>query len=88
MILRKAPRRYKPGEHKLVTKFAFKPVELREVQGFDVASFEPRPDIIGEVVWLERYVEKYVCFIDQGNIRWQFVKSERYEKAFLNKLCE
>jgi len=88
MILRKAPPIYKPGDRKMVTKFAFKPIQLCEVQGFDNVSFEKRPDIIGETIWLERYIETYIAHWKEGKILFTFQKSERYNQAFLNKLCE
>jgi hypothetical protein len=90
MILRKAPPIYKRGDRKTVTKFAFKPIQLIEHRPLDPATYEKLPDIISEVIWLERYVETLMYTPKEGKNKsdWTFIKSERYGKAFLNKLCE
>lgn len=86
MILKKAPTIYKNGDHKSVIKFAFIPTQLKEICRMDPTTFEVLPNIIGELIWLERYVETY-RFAASKTHEWIFVKSERYETAFLNKLC-
>jgi hypothetical protein len=90
MILKKAPPRYKRGDLKSIVKFAFKPVQLIEIGRLDHSSFDLNPNILGELIWLERYVETYQFggINKEQKEEWYFIKSERYGQHFLNKLCE
>jgi hypothetical protein len=84
MILKKAPAIYNKGCNRVITKFAFKPIRLKTMACLNPETLDYIPEIIGDLIWLERYVETY----RHDGKDWVFIKSERFSNFVLNKLKE
>jgi hypothetical protein len=79
MILKKKmqpPIRYRDGELRQQSKFAFFPTKM----------MESSDDTRGEIIWLESYIETYKFFAEGWGGDWNFHSKTRKSEEFLKKL--